>query len=418
MKHGITLLLFFIISIVNAVGQEDCENRANIYDFTSAERSELAQLILDYVTSIENPDWDSNDPIETKYTIIHEHTQFGDMQQSQINHTNEEFLSWHRFYISGLEAYLVDKGYPQYVPLPYWNPTQPMPTEFYNVMIQEYIDDGLDTAPLDPFFISDPSATWPSQYDIADDLCSEFTDADDMGNTLVGDAMHSSVHWDVGGALRSQAATSGAAIFWPLHANIDRFYRCYQLNCQCPTTDVVGFADNCDYCLDLSGSILADDFEFTLIDAQGNEQTITLNGEGCIPYQLMNQGEHYTLKIKGINTAMEDNIECPDAEIEHMFTAPYVPSNKWNPNPCLKIHTLPNFPMNYVMFTNNGDGTLLNITNTNVNTGATTLVGSGVPIAENQSINVMVPFSSLPTGVYYLSVQFEGEQTGFEYFIP
>lgn len=42
----------------------------------------------------------------------------------------ENFLSWHRTYIQGLETYLAVNGYSQFVPLPKWNPSNLIPSQF------------------------------------------------------------------------------------------------------------------------------------------------------------------------------------------------------------------------------------------------------------------------------------------------
>ncbi len=73
----------------------------DIYSFNELEKIELNQLILDYLVSIPNPSWAGNF-IEYKYSIIAEHTQFGiDSETTLANHQNEQFLSWHRYYIDG-----------------------------------------------------------------------------------------------------------------------------------------------------------------------------------------------------------------------------------------------------------------------------------------------------------------------------
>lgn len=211
--------------------------RQNIKHIDPDNRIILNNLILDYVTSILNPNFvEGVDPIETKYMIIWEHVQWGDAVQTVINHKNEEFLSWHREYIAGLEQFLLDRGFPQFVPLPYWDPTEPIPSEFYDEFIDEY-EDGLTTytnpdGPAgSPFYLSPLDMTWVGRVSIDDDLCADFQTADALGKRLVADGIHSQVHWEMGGAMSSQSATAGTTAFWILHANLDRFYRCYQMEC-------------------------------------------------------------------------------------------------------------------------------------------------------------------------------------------
>lgn len=408
-----------------------CYDRTDLETVLEPDRAMLKNLILDYLVTEVNPNYDVTDPnpqnsyIEYKYTIVGEHTQFGNSQQTAINHSNEEFLSWHREYLSGLEDYLLNEGYSEFVPLPYWDPTVAMPTPFYNAMIQEYLDSSLNTPPIAPEFISDPAATWGSNILITDDLCSDFDSADDLGNFLLSQAMHSSVHYDVGGAMRSQAATSGAAIFWPLHANIDRFYQCYQVDCQCPQVVVSGSADNCDFCIDISNSTNSDNYIFTLIDAQGNPTPVNLNSNGCISYLDMVQGANYTLNVQAFNSEMTDNVDCPNDIVNYNFTAPYVAPTKFEPNPCIGVEMNPQFPTSTsisgfndetVVITNtSGDGLIVDITNENMSSFASYTLSSNLYIASGSSVTVTIPSSALTSGSNYFGVSSNNDLTGFSF---
>ena len=90
--------------------QVDCEGqRTPIHELTQNQRDVLNDLILQYVQSQINPDYDPDGEfpdklLEHKYTIVAQHTDFGS------NHTPwhdpiELFFSWHRDYIAGLEQF-------------------------------------------------------------------------------------------------------------------------------------------------------------------------------------------------------------------------------------------------------------------------------------------------------------------------
>ena len=111
--------------------------REDIYDLLPEKRAELAGLIIDYVTSEEWLGYDPNHPDirlrhpSLKYDVVAAHSAYGDPSVSITWHSdNELFLSWHRDYIRGLEDYLLEQGYHNYVPLPSWNPNTSVPEEF------------------------------------------------------------------------------------------------------------------------------------------------------------------------------------------------------------------------------------------------------------------------------------------------
>lgn len=431
----ILILLLSILSF-NLIAQTDCDShRQNIISLSEGDRLLLNQLIIDYLVSEVNPDYDPNSSnflnrvIESKYTIIAEHTQFGDIVQTAINHSNEEFLSWHREYIAGLEQYLLDQGFPQFVPISYWSPNEAIPAEFYNQFVPDYYD-GLDL-PTNPngepgsaLYISDEDMTWTGTISIDDLLCEDFQNADDLGNALLNDAIHTSVHFEMGGAMSSQNATSGATAFWILHANLDRFYRCYQIECQCPDLVVTSFVDDCDYCFDTSESVNADQFEVILVDELGNESEISLNSAGCIPYQHLVQGDSYTAEVRAINSEMKENIECPNGSTSISFVAPNPPGNKFDPNPCLKIVSEPHFytttsisGRKEVTITNIGDGRRFDFLNSTVNTGNTSTLMGNVWLDSGESIEVEIPEDVIGPGSNFFITQVGSESTSFQYII-
>lgn len=397
----------------------------------------LNQLILDYLTSEINPGYDttSSNPLESwieyKYTIIGKHTQWGDAVQTLINHSGEEFLSWHREYITGLEQYLLDRGFPQYVPLPYWNPNEPLPNTFYNSMIAEYEVEGIDSTnhpsqdPGDPYFFAPRDKTWIGDISIDDDLCADFADAAELGQALVQDATHTSVHFEMGGAYTSQAATSGTTAFWLHHANFDRFYRCYQIECECPELEVATYTDQCDYCFDFSASakLSSNGMQVILVDQSGVEQEISLNEQGCIPYGSLTPGDSYEIHIEAIKNGKQ-NIDCPLNRQSLQFTAPNPTPTKFDSNPCLKLEALPKFPIPMLMeavlngiveVTNTGESRIVDFVNTTAQNGETHTLISGLLLEAGQTIEVEIPISTIGQGINVFSTIVGDEESHFQY---
>lgn len=90
--------------------------RQDIFDFTSAERTELGNLIIDFV----NPE------------IIRMHCDYTTIMNDNNYdiHDDFNFLTFHRAYIERLEDWLLEKGYSKYVPLPKWTGEVAPPNEF------------------------------------------------------------------------------------------------------------------------------------------------------------------------------------------------------------------------------------------------------------------------------------------------
>jgi hypothetical protein len=129
-------------------------HRPDLNSLNSAERTTLANLILNYLTD----------------AVVATHT--------TINHAGEHLFTGHRAYIEGLESYLLASGGAQFVPLPKWNPANPIPKEFVVVKNQ---DNG---TPRPPLVNSNPSQPLPREF-AGSSLCG-FSDAESLGNAVNG----------------------------------------------------------------------------------------------------------------------------------------------------------------------------------------------------------------------------------------
>lgn len=168
--------------------------RMNLNSLPAVERSVLVNLILDYLTD----------------AVVSAH--------NTITHNDIHIFTGHRAYIEGLEAFLSSRGASRFVPLPKWNPANPIPNEFNVVRPQ---DNGTARAPLQNL---NPNRPMPSQFAFPA-VCS-FTNGDDLGNAV--NPWHGGVHGAVGGTFGSFPIASAAPIFWCWHAFVDDIYHDWQ----------------------------------------------------------------------------------------------------------------------------------------------------------------------------------------------
>jgi len=159
-------------------------------DFSPAQRSQLVNLILNYITD----------------TVVAEHP--------TLDHFDRHLFTHHEQYIAKLEIYLRANGGAQFVPLPMWNAANPIPPEFNVVKAR---DDGSARPPLQNL---NPNQPKPAQFG-ASQVCS-FADADALGNAMNG--WHGGVHGSIGGTMGSIASASAAPIFWCWHKFVNTIY--------------------------------------------------------------------------------------------------------------------------------------------------------------------------------------------------
>ena len=127
--------------------------------------------------------------------------------------SGERFLAFHRNFIGNLEDNLMSQGKNQYVPLPTWNPFDPIPAEFSHP--------GRNT--------SNPRIQLPSWATQASGTTrdpifgytslGQFQSSDELGRAL-GANFHGSVHTTIGGDM-SLFSSPRDPIFYPWHAFLD-----------------------------------------------------------------------------------------------------------------------------------------------------------------------------------------------------
>lgn len=166
---------------------------------SSSDRTELANLIRAHVTQ----------------AVLDEHEAWHQMHGPggmSGPGSGERFLAFHRNFIGKLEDNL-SQGQSQYVPLPTWNPFDPIPTEFSHP--------GRST--------SNPRIRLPSWATQAGGAArdpvfgytslGQFQSSDELGRAL-GANFHGSVHTTIGGDM-SLFSSPRDPIFYPWHAFLD-----------------------------------------------------------------------------------------------------------------------------------------------------------------------------------------------------
>lgn len=213
--------------------------RDSIQHLTAPEQCELRNLMLDYLAigfnSTAGPsDWD-------KYPIVNMHTDppFGNF--GDFHNYAEEFATWHRNYVQGMEEYILSQGFPQFVPLPYWSPHTAIPAAFYN-----YAGCGATYANL-------PESTdfpqYPSQgpfgpvsnlnftqFDQNFD-CNDWSNVDNFVGSMEG-PHHDATHGAVQGTLGPAQSAPASTLFWLFHAYLTELHACYLRDCDGAEADI------------------------------------------------------------------------------------------------------------------------------------------------------------------------------------
>lgn len=177
-------------------------------DFTPVEQQELANLTAQYLTA----------------PVFAAHLAPG------LHHT-AAFFPWHRTYIAGLESFLLSPSInkPQYVPLPKWDPQNPIPAPFF------VIDSSCGPCGILPSPFPTGLPALPSQLNGSNVCTSGYVDVDElrMGGGVSNPSLeywHDGIHVSVGDAFGSTSTATHLLIFLLWHAFVDDIYWCY---CQC-----------------------------------------------------------------------------------------------------------------------------------------------------------------------------------------
>ncbi|KJS16442.1 MAG: hypothetical protein VR69_08710 [Peptococcaceae bacterium BRH_c4b] len=169
-------------------------HRPNLNDLPENERALLARQIQRYVTpDIVNIHWNA---------VL-----------SGAHNDPAMFLTFHRDLISGLENFLSDQGYTQFVPLPAWNPRNPIPEEF-----------NIPSTGPGRLRNLNPDVNFSPEFD--QENFNNFGTEEELGEALM--TRHNLVHARIGGIMNNTRLAPLAPIFWPFHGFIDDIWRDWQ----------------------------------------------------------------------------------------------------------------------------------------------------------------------------------------------
>ena len=137
-----------------------------------------------------------------------------------------QFFPWHADYLAGLEKFLLDKGYPRFVPLPKYIPAKdnPIPRPFVEDKSGKLIVNNLNPANLDSWIAAGLQTKDLSKfvYDIRPMKDGKYDDTIPDSAVLSDTAVwpHNETHNTIGGTMASLRSPD-APIFWLYHAFID-----------------------------------------------------------------------------------------------------------------------------------------------------------------------------------------------------
>ena len=173
--------------------------RPNVYDLSSSQRTTLVNAILAFITQ----------------PVLDEHADGHDWHHPAVG---ELFFSRHHDYLNQLENYLLDNGFSQFVPVPEWDPADPIPVQF------RVADPLVTQTPMNPT----PNLPLPTEF--ADSELCNFASASDLAVEL--EQWHDDVHVAVAGAMGSVPSAPGAPIFWLWHGFVDDIYHGRTWGCE------------------------------------------------------------------------------------------------------------------------------------------------------------------------------------------
>lgn len=151
----------------------------------AAQRSHFRQLIDTYIVT--------EDPVG-------EHQAASDDPAQMIHDMG--FLAWHEYFLAKLEDWLVVRhDASEFVPLPYWYPATPIPSELNNGNTQ-------------------PNVLFPAELQLG-----SIAGIDDyMSLNAIVVPYHNEVHDQLGGQMPDPKTSPGDPIFWPFHAFLMAIY--------------------------------------------------------------------------------------------------------------------------------------------------------------------------------------------------
>jgi hypothetical protein len=161
-------------------------HRKDVSTLSNAQLTKLRTLLDQYITK------PTNNPVA-------EHKAAG-MDMSLMIH-DKGFLAWHQHFVAELETWLVNNAGASFVPLPYWNPAKPIPTQLNN---------------------NNTNVNMPLPANLGPGALKTIPSYTALNSRIV--PYHNAVHDALGGQMPNPETSPGDPIFWPFHAFLVAVY--------------------------------------------------------------------------------------------------------------------------------------------------------------------------------------------------
>ena len=161
--------------------------RKNVHSLSKSDLTKLRTLLDQYITKpTDNPVIEHKNAASDMSLMIHD----------------DGFISWHQHFIAKLENWLVVNRGQRFVPLPYWNPAESIPTQLNNNNITN------PNLPR-PANLFPKSLKKISSYTVLNDRLIPY---------------HNKVHDNSGGQMPNPDTSPADPIFWPFHSFLVGIY--------------------------------------------------------------------------------------------------------------------------------------------------------------------------------------------------
>ena len=161
-------------------------HRKDVSALTTAELVQLRALLDQFIAKPQN-------------NPVVEHKAAG-MDMSLMIH-DQGFLVWHQHFLAELETWLANNNGAKFIPLPYWNPAKPIPTQLNknNINVNMPLPNNLKPTALKTV----------ASYSV-------------LNSRIV--PYHGAVHNALGGNMPNPDTSPSDPIFWPFHAFLVSVY--------------------------------------------------------------------------------------------------------------------------------------------------------------------------------------------------
>jgi Secretion system C-terminal sorting domain/Common central domain of tyrosinase len=200
--------------------------RRDLNTLSTAETVELRDAIMEFLRN-------GTDPLELNvvpndYPAVAHHFEHLNLVH---NTGTVAFVTWHRWFIQTLETWMLENGHENLVPIPAWNPNNPIPAAFFDNNLAK-----LPTLHGFPDLQNDVLPNFNFSSLTGAGKCASYPNPNNFSSVLEG--KHGNVHNGIGGTMANVGLSPGAAIFWPWHAWVDDVWYCYQKDCKNKVSDL------------------------------------------------------------------------------------------------------------------------------------------------------------------------------------